>query len=47
MFINHTKTIPFLKARKIVESYVGTKTYANIAQKVNQPFQDTISTDKY
>ena len=37
MFIKHTKNIPFPEARKIVESYMGTKTYANIAQKVNQP----------
>ena len=26
---------------------MGTKTYANVAQKVNQPPQDSTSTDKY
>ena len=47
MFIKHTKNIPFPEARKIVERYMGTKTYANVAQKVNQPPQDSTSTDKY
>ena len=38
MFIKHTKDIPFPEARKIVESYMGTKTYVNVAQKViNHP----------
>ena len=46
MFIKHTKNIPFLEARKIVESYMGTKTHANVAQKVNQPSQDSTSMDK-
>ena len=36
MFIKHTKNIPFPEARKIVESYMGTKTYVNVAQKVNK-----------
>ena len=47
MFIKHTKDIPFPEARKIVESYIVTKTYANVAQKVNQPPQDSASIDKY
>ena len=47
MFIKHTKNIPFPEARAIVESYMGTKTYANVAQKVNQPPQDSTSIDKY
>ena len=47
MFIKHTKNIPFPKGRKIVESYVGTKTDATVAQKVNQPPQDSTSIDKY
>ena len=47
MFIKHTKNIPFPEARKIVEHYMGTKTYANVAQKVNQPPQDSTSIDKY
>ena len=47
MFIKHTKNIPFPEARKIVESYMGTKTYANVAQKVNQPPWDSTSIDKY
>ena len=47
MFIKHTKNIPFSEARKIVERYMGTKTYANVAQKVNQPPQDSTSIDKY
>ena len=47
MFIKHTKNIPFPEVRKIVESYMGTKTYANVAQKVNQPPQDSTSIDKY
>ena len=34
MFIKHTKNITFSEARKIVESYMGTKTYANVAQKI-------------
>ena len=46
MFIKHSN-IPFLKARKFVESYIGTKTYFNVAQKVNQPLQDSTSIDKY
>ena len=41
MFIKHTKDIPFPEARKIIERYMGTKTYANVAQKVNQPSQDS------
>ena len=41
IFIKHTKNIPFPDSRKIVESYMGTKTYANVAQKVNQPLQDS------
>ena len=47
MFIKHTKDIPFPEARKIFESYLGTKTYANVALKVNQPPQDSSSIDKY
>ena len=47
MFIKHTKNILFPEARKIVESYMGTKTYANVAQKVNQLPQDSTSIDKY
>ena len=47
MFNKHTKNIPFPEARKIVESYMGTKTYANVAQKVNQPHQDSTSIDEY
>ena len=47
IFIKHTKNIPFPEARKIVESYIGTKTYANVAQKVNQPPQQSTSIDKY
>ena len=47
MFIKHTKNIPIPEARKIVESYMGAKTYANVAQKVNQPPQDSASIDKY
>ena len=47
MFIKQTKNIPFPEARKIVESYIGTKTYANVAQKVNQPPQDSTSINKY
>ena len=47
MLIQHTKNIPFSEARKIVESYMGTKTYANVAQKVNQPPRDSTSIDKY
>ena len=47
MFIKHTKNIPFPEERKIVESYMGTKTYANVAKKVNQPAQDSTSIDKY
>ena len=31
IFIKHTKDIPFPEARKIVERYMGTKTYANAA----------------
>ena len=46
MFIKHTKNIPFPEARKIVESSMGTKTYANVAQNVNQPPQDSTSIDK-
>ena len=45
--IKHTKNIPFPEVRKIVESYMGTKTYANVTQKVNQPPQDSTSIDKY
>ena len=33
MHVKHTKNIPFPEARKIVESYMGTRTYANTAQK--------------
>ena len=47
MFIKLTKNIPFPEARKIVESYMGTKSYANVAQKVNQPPQDITSINKY
>ena len=47
MFIKHTKSIPFPEARKIIESYMGTKTYANVAQKVNQPPQDITSINRY
>ena len=47
IFIKHTKNMPFPEARKIVESYMGTKTYANAAQKVNQPPHDSTSIDKY
>ena len=47
MFIKHTKDIPFPEARKIVERYMGTKTYANVALKVSQPPQDSTSIDKY
>ena len=47
MFIKQTKSIPFSEARKIVESYMGIITYANVAQKVNQPPQDSTSIDKY
>ena len=47
MFIKHTKNIPFPEARKIVESSTGSKTYTNVAQKVNQPPQDSTSIDKY
>ena len=47
MFIKHTKYISFSEAREIVESYMRTKTYANVAQKVNQPLQDSTSIDKY
>ena len=35
MSIKHTKNIPFSEARKTVESFMGIKTYANVAQKVN------------
>ena len=35
MFIKLIKNIFSPEARKIVESYTGTKIYANIAQKVN------------
>ena len=47
MFIKHTKNIPFPDTRTIVEIYMGTKTYANVAQKVNQPPQDSTSIDEY
>ena len=47
MFIKHTKNIPFPEERKIVESYTGTKTYANVAQKVTLQPQDSTSTDRY
>ena len=47
MFIKHTKNTLFPEARKIVESSMGTKTYANVAQKVNQPPPDSTSADKY
>ena len=47
MFIKHTKDIPFPEARIIVESFMGTKTYANWAQKVHQPPQNNTSFDKY
>ena len=36
MFINHTKYIPFPEAKKIVGSYMGTKTYANVTQKISK-----------
>ena len=45
--MKQAKNIPFPEARKIVERYMGTKTYANVAQKVNQPPQDRTSIDKY
>ena len=45
MYIKHI--IPFPKARKIVESYMGTKTYVNIVQKINHSLQDSTSTDEY
>ena len=47
MFIKCTKDIPIPEARKMIESYIGTKTYANVAQKVNQPPQDITSINKY
>ena len=47
MFIKHTKCTPLPEAGKIVETYMGTKTFANVAQNVNQPPQDSPSTDKY
>ena len=47
MFSKHIKIYPSQKKRKIVESYMGTKTYANVAQKVNQPLQDSTSINKY
>ena len=47
MCVKHTKNIPFPEARKIVESYMGTRTYANIAQKTNQKMQDITPIDKY
>ena len=47
MFIKRTKNTPFPEARKIVESYMGTKRYGNVAPKVNQPPQDSTSIDKY
>ena len=46
-FIKHTKNIPFPEARKIVESYMGNQTYANVAQKVNQRPEDSTPWDKY
>ena len=46
MFIWQVKNVPFLEARKIVESYIGAKTYVDVAQKVNQPPQDCTLTDK-
>ena len=39
--------IPLPETKKIVESYMRTKIYTNIAQKVNQLSQDSTSTDKY
>ena len=45
--VKHTKNIPFPEARKIVESYIGTRKYANIAQKTNQTPQDITPIDKY
>ena len=47
MHVKHRKNIPFPEARKIVESYIGTRTYANIAQKTNQKPQDITPIDKY
>ena len=47
MFVKHTKNIPFPEAWKIVKSYVRTKTYANIAKKINQSPQDSTSINKY
>ena len=47
MFIKHTKDIPFPEVKKIIESYMGTKTCANVAQKVNQPPQDSTYIYKY
>ena len=43
MFIKHTKIYLSSEAMKIVESYIATKIYANVAQKVNQPPQDITS----
>ena len=39
MHVKHTKNMSFPEAKKIVESYMGTRTYVNIAQKTNQKFQ--------
>ena len=47
IFIKHTKSIPFPEAREFVKSHMGTKTYANVAQKENQLPQDSTSIDKY
>ena len=47
MHIKQTKNIPFPEARKIVESYMGIRIYANVAQKINQKPQDIIPIDKY
>ena len=47
MFIKHTKNISFTEGRKTVESYMGTKTYANVLQKANQTPQDSTPTDNY
>ena len=46
MHVKHIKNIPFPDARKIVEHYMGTRTYANIAQKTNQKPQDIMPIDK-
>ena len=41
------KKYTFPRTRTIVDNYMGTKIYANVAQKINQQPQDSSSTDKY